>query len=95
MATAKSKRTCPQGHVYFKSSVCPVCPVCAAALKQDDFRNGMSAPARRALASAGITTLTELATWTKQDLLKLHGFGPASIPKLEAALVAAGRVFRP
>lgn len=93
MATAKSKRTCPQGHVYHKRSDCPVCPVCAGAEQRADFRDRLGAPARRAIETAGISSLEQLSGWTKADLLKLHGLGPASIPVLEAALREAGMAF--
>lgn len=43
----------------------------------------VSAPARRALENAGITTPEQLASWTKEELLKLHGIGKTAIPALE------------
>ena len=84
------KRTCPRGHVFYKSGDCPACPVCESGVERKDFRDGLGAPARRALEGAGITSLEILATWTKRDLLALHGLGPASLPALEAALRTAG-----
>ncbi len=50
---------------------------------------GLSAPARRALRSAGIITKGDLGAWTKAALLELHGVGPSTIPKL-AGLLADG-----
>jgi uncharacterized protein YdhG (YjbR/CyaY superfamily) len=50
------------------------------------FISGLSAPAKRALEAAGIKTLKQLAKYTKQSLLQLHGIGPSAIPKLEHAL---------
>ena len=90
----RSQRTCPKGHRYWKSSDCPTCPVCEAARKPAaDFMTGLSAPARRALEGAGITTLAKLANTSETELLKLHGMGPASLPKLRAALKNAGKRF--
>lgn len=47
---------------------------------------GLSAPAQRALVNAGIFTLNELSKWKETDLLKLHGFGPSSLPIVLKAL---------
>lgn len=96
MATAKKTlRTCKNGHQYYKSTDCPTCPICEAEKKpQEGFLAAMSAPARRALEAQGITTEKQLSTWTEKELLKLHGFGPASLPKLRAALKAKGLSFR-
>ncbi len=88
-------RTCKNGHQYYKSSDCPTCPVCEAERKPDaGFLAELSAPARRALEGAGITTLKQLSLWSKKDILKLHGMGPASIPKLKIALKSQGLDFR-
>ena len=54
----------------------------------------LAAPARRALESAGITTLAQLALRSEAEILALHGMGPSSLPKLRAALAAAGLSFR-
>jgi predicted RecB family nuclease len=88
-------RICPNGHRYVKSTDCPVCPFCEAARKpREGFLSLLSAPARRALESAGLTTLAKLARKSEADILKLHGMGPASLPKLRAALKAQGLSFR-
>lgn len=88
-------RTCPQGHAYRKSSDCPACPHCEAARKpQSGFLATLSAPARRALEREDLVTLKKLAAVREQDILALHGMGPASLPKLRAALKAAGLTFR-
>jgi DNA-directed RNA polymerase alpha subunit len=87
-------RTCKNGHQYYKSSDCPTCPVCEAERKPDPgFLAKLSAPARRALEGAGINTLRKLSTKSKKEVLKLHGMGPASIPKLELALKSEGLSF--
>lgn len=94
-ATQKTLRTCPNGHQYYKSTDCPTCPVCEAAKKPDEGLLAlMGGPARRALESAGISTEKELSTWTEKELLKLHGFGKASLPKLREVLKAKGLSFR-
>jgi hypothetical protein len=57
------------------------------------FPPELSAPATRALTNAGITSATQLATWTETDVLALHGIGPSSLPPLRAALAAEGLTF--
>ncbi len=54
----------------------------------------ISAPAQRALQSAGITTLKQLTEITKEELLQLHGMGPNAVGKLQEALKANGLSFR-
>lgn len=88
-------RICPRGHRYYRSSACPVCPVCEAARKPaEGFLALLSAPARRALETARITELEDLARHTEQEILALHGMGPTSMPKLRRALAEAGLKFR-
>jgi hypothetical protein len=50
----------------------------------------IGAPASRALASIGITTLEAAAGRSKTELLALHGIGPKAIRLLDDALVQAG-----
>ncbi|MGN6568055.1 MAG: RNA polymerase alpha subunit C-terminal domain-containing protein [Flavipsychrobacter sp.] len=91
----KKLRLCSAGHKYYKSSDCPVCPVCEKERVPDAaFLAQLSAPARRALERAGIKTLQQLSACTEKELLSMHGFGPASIPKLRAALTEAGLKFK-
>lgn len=96
-AMAKRKgtvRTCPNGHKYIKSSDCPTCPKCEELrLKDSHFIPSLSAPAKRALESAGITSLKKLAGWREADVMKLHGMGPASSPRMRDALKDAGMKF--
>lgn len=54
----------------------------------------LSAPARRALEHHGITTEAELSKYSEKEILKLHGIGPASLPKLRAALEDKGLSFK-
>lgn len=90
-ATNKQMRVCKNGHRYFKSSDCQVCPMCEKERKPTaDFMSRFSAPARRALEREGIKTLSDLASYKETDLLKLHGFGPASLTVLRSVLTNAG-----
>ncbi|MEZ4800053.1 MAG: RNA polymerase alpha subunit C-terminal domain-containing protein [Flavobacteriales bacterium] len=89
--TKATLRTCEHGHEYFKSSDCPVCPICESAKNNaDHFLSGLSAPARRALEREGITTAQQLSRFSEKELLKLHGLGPSSIPKINAKLAEEG-----
>jgi DNA-directed RNA polymerase alpha subunit len=90
-----TKEICPKGHTIIKSSDWPVCPVCEQLKKLDEgFLSELSAPARRALLAAGIRTLSQLASNSESDILRLHGMGPASLPKLRMALAAVGLRFK-
>jgi predicted flap endonuclease-1-like 5' DNA nuclease len=53
----------------------------------------LSAPARRALAGAGITSLEQLSRLTEADVARLHGMGPNAMAKLREMLAAQGRAF--
>lgn len=91
----RSKRTCPRGHTYYKSSDCPSCPVCEAERKPDGgWLASIPAPARRALEGLGIDSLQTLSTYTEATILEQHGIGPSSIPKLRKALEAVALQFR-
>ena len=43
------------------------------------------APATRALASIGVTKMSQLPGHTERELLELHGFGPKAIRLLREA----------
>jgi len=89
------QRTCPNGHVFMKTSDCPTCPRCEAArAPKEGWLSVFSAPARSALEHAGITTVKKLAQHTRKEVLALHGMGPASLPNLQAALDRAGLSFK-
>lgn len=62
--------------------------------ENNDFRTGLSAPTKQALQNLHITSLRELCQFTEADLLKLHGVGKTSIPKLKAALKAQNLSFK-
>lgn len=52
----------------------------------DSLFGEISAPARRALASAQIKTLKDLSKWTEKELLEIHGMGPSTLPALRKIL---------
>ncbi|MFN8155357.1 MAG: DUF1801 domain-containing protein [Bacteroidia bacterium] len=90
-APAKKKIVCPNGHTFYKSSDCRTCPKCEAAASQslkaaDDFLSHFAAPARRALQSAGITTLAKLSKTKPNDLQNLHGIGPNAMKVIQRLL---------
>lgn len=91
----KKLKTCPNGHTFYKSSDCPVCPICEQEKKPTtDFLSLLSAPARRALVGEGIETLEQLAAFSEKEILQLHGMGSSSLPKLRASLAARGLAFK-
>lgn len=91
----RNRRICENGHVYYKSSDCPVCPLCEKErAPTDGFLSKLGAPARRALEGAGITNLESLSKYSEKEILKLHGMGPSSIPKLKDALKKSGLNFK-
>lgn len=53
----------------------------------------IGAPATRALASIGVTTLEQLQDHRRTDLLDLHGFGPRALDILDAAMGERGLAF--
>jgi predicted Fe-Mo cluster-binding NifX family protein len=53
----------------------------------------LAAPARRALASAGLTSLDKLARAREADVMALHGMGPNALATLKAAMKARGLAF--
>ncbi|MGD6890057.1 RNA polymerase alpha subunit C-terminal domain-containing protein [Bacillus mobilis] len=95
MATEKTLRTCEKGHEYYKSSDCPTCPDCEKEKKPTTgFLSLLSSPARNALEHHGIHTIEELSKYSEKEILKLHGMGPASLPKLRKALEESGLSFQ-
>ena len=53
---------------------------------------GLAAPARRALAAAGVRRL-DLARFREEEILSLHGMGPKAINQLRSALRERGLEF--
>lgn len=97
-ATQRKKRTCSQGHIYYKSSDCPVCPKCWKIFyenkSESDLPKKLSAPALRALLNEKIYNLTLLSNYTEKEILSLHGMGKASIPLLKEALQKQNLTFK-
>ena len=58
-----------------------------------DLPDGLSNPARRALANAGVWRLEQLTSLTEDEVRKLHGVGPKAIDQLSKALSARGLSF--
>jgi hypothetical protein len=58
------------------------------------FPPGLSGPALRALAGAGVGSVADLRRWSEADLAALHGMGPKALAVLREALAAAGGRFR-
>lgn len=58
------------------------------------FLQQLAAPARRALENKGITSLQQLAEFSEEEILQLHGMGPGSLPKLREALATEKRSFK-
>jgi 3-methyladenine DNA glycosylase/8-oxoguanine DNA glycosylase len=59
-----------------------------------DLPRGLGAPAERAFAQAGFTTIEQFADVTEKELLRLHGVGPRAIRLLRAALETYQLTFR-
>ena len=93
--TKKALKICSKGHRFYKSSDCPVCTICEKERKPvSDFLVLLAAPARRAFENEGIITLKKLSQYAEAELLKLHGMGKTSLPKLKAALAEKGLSFK-
>lgn len=56
--------------------------------------DSLAAPARRALENNGIHTPQELAQYSEAEILKFHGMGRSSIPKLQQLLAENGLTFK-
>jgi uncharacterized protein YdhG (YjbR/CyaY superfamily) len=92
------RKTCSRGHVFYKSSDCPVCPACWSGYyrkkAQSDFPKGIGAPALRALVDAKIRSLAKLATRTEAEVAALHGMGPKALGALKRAMRARHLSFK-
>ena len=92
---SKKLKVCKNGHEFYKSSDCQTCPKCEELKKpKDGFLASLVAPARRALENEGVITLEKLANFSEKEILKLHGMGKSSIPKLKDALKEKGLMFK-
>ena len=58
-----------------------------------EFPAGLSQPARRALAAAGVTQLGHLTVLKASEVGRWHGVGPKTIRELREALTAQGLAF--
>lgn len=59
-----------------------------------DLPGAIGKTAARELSVHGITSLAQLATYTKKELLAIHGVGPKAIAILGEALAAKGLAYR-
>lgn len=57
--------------------------------------SSLAKPAQRALNAHGVTSLTGLSMYREDEVLRWHGIGPSSIPKLKWALADHGLAFKP
>ena len=58
------------------------------------FPSGLSGPALRALANAGIRSMADLVRWREEDLAELHGMGPKALSQLKEGLAERGAGLR-
>ena len=65
----------------------------ALILFMSELPANLAAPERRALASAGITSLEQLAGFTEAQVAELHGIGPNAMKQLRQALAEKGLSF--
>ncbi len=54
----------------------------------------IGAPATRALRGVGVTTVEQVASWTRAELGALHGVGPVAVARLGEALTELGLTYR-
>ncbi len=58
-----------------------------------DLPPGLSQPAQRALAGAGIQNLEQLSRFSEDEIKKLHGIGPRAMDLLKKAMEVKGLTF--
>lgn len=91
------RKVCSRSHVFYKSNLCPVCPICWPGYRkklQSDFPEKLGAPALRALANTKIKNFAQLSKHTEQEVADLHGMGPTGIVRLKKALKEKKMAFR-
>ena len=54
----------------------------------------LATPAQRALASAGISQLEQLTSFTEAEVSHLHGIGPNALKQLQLSMVAHGLSYK-
>ncbi|WP_152391884.1 helix-hairpin-helix domain-containing protein [Paenibacillus guangzhouensis] len=59
----------------------------------NDIPSGLSQPALRALAHAGLTNLEQISKLTLQEFKNLHGIGPTAVKPIVEAMEAKGLFF--
>jgi predicted flap endonuclease-1-like 5' DNA nuclease len=59
-----------------------------------DLPDAIGKTAARELALNGITSLRQVATRSRRELLAIHGVGPKAVAILAGALATAGLAFR-
>jgi len=95
MVRTPTLKTCALGHQFYKSSECPICPLCEKQKKPlEEFLGRIGAPARRALEQQGIQTLKQLAKYSERELLALHGVGSKAVGLLRTLLKDQGLRFK-
>ena len=60
---------------------------------ENDLPAGLSQPALRALAGAGIRDLAQLSKFSEAEISRLHGIGPNALEKLRLALAGKNLSF--
>ncbi len=58
-----------------------------------EFVDGLSKPARRALANAGYTRIEQFTKLSEAEVARLHGMGPRGVELIRRALAAQGLSF--
>lgn len=58
-----------------------------------DVPANIGTPAKRALAGAGYTSMSELSKMSEAEVLKLHGMGPKAIGIIRVAMADKGMTF--
>ena len=62
--------------------------------QENDLPAGLSQPAQRALAAAGVQRLEQLAQFSEAEVRQWHGIGPKAMSQLRQALGERGLSFR-
>lgn len=91
----KTEKACPKGHKFFKSSDCPICPICESNKKVlSPELKSIAAPARRALECIGVNSILQLSKFKKSEIMGLHGIGPDALNKMKKAMDQLGLAFK-
>ncbi|WP_314589871.1 hypothetical protein [Paenibacillus terrigena] len=59
----------------------------------NDIPSGLSQPALRALANAGLTNLEQISKLSLKEFKNLHGIGPSAVRPIQEAMEAKGLSF--